>query len=114
MPKKILLIGGTETERALLKSALDDAGNDVSAAVTRRFTTRWLARRIKPFDLIIYDLADADQPDDFWPEFREAAGAAAVIVITGAGDARDYLKLGFDRVLRRPCTVGDVVQAAGA
>ncbi len=114
MRKKILLIGGTESERAALKTALDAAGHDVSVAVTRRFTTRWLARRIKPFDLIIYDLAEAEQPAEFWPEFREAADAAAVIAIVAPDDTRDYAALGFNRVLRRPFTVADVVQAAGA
>lgn len=114
MSKKILLIGGTETERTALKDALDAAGHAVSAAVTRRFTNRWLSRRIKPFDLIIYDTAEADQPPEFWPEFREAAGATAVILVTDPADSRDYAGFRFERVMRRPCTAADIVQAAGA
>lgn len=114
MSKKILLIGGSETERAALKDALDTAGHSVSAAVTRRFTNRWLARRIKPFDLIIYNTADAEQPDDFWPEFRESAGATPVILVAGPGDARDYAAFDFAAVLRGPCAPETLAQAAGA
>jgi len=114
MPKKILLIGGSDSGRAALKDALDAAGHSVSAAVNGRFTNRWLARRIKPFDLIIYDTSGAEQPDDFWPEFREAAGATPVILVAAPGDARDYAALGFATVLRGPCAPETLAQAAGA
>ena len=110
--KKILLVGGSEPHRILLQAALEEAGHKASAAVTRKYTNRWLGRRIKPFDLIIYDLEEADQPDEFWLELREAAGATPIIILTSAADTRDYAALGMNQILRRPQTIGDVVKAA--
>ena len=109
---KILLIGGTDADRAALSDALEAAGHKVSAAVTRRYTNRWLSRRLKPFDLIVYDLALAPQPEEFWAEFREAAGATPVIILAEAGDPRDYRALGFERVLRRPLTAEAIIATA--
>ena len=109
---KILLVGGVESDRAALSDALEAAGHKVSAAITRRYTNRWLSRRIKPFDLIVYDLTEAEQPEDFWVEFRRAAGTTPVIVVSDTGDARDYPALGFERVLRRPVSPDAIVAVA--
>ena len=111
--KKVLLIGGTDSERTALKIALEAAGYRVSSAVTRKYTNRWLGRRIKPFDLIIYDLADAPQSPDFWPELREQAGATLILMLTDPADATDYGALGMNRVLRRPFALDEIVKAAG-
>lgn len=111
--KKVLLIGGADTERTALKSALEAAGYHVSAAVTRKYTNRWLGRRIKPFDLIIYDLAEAPQTADFWPELRQAAGATPVLILTGSDDPVDYLALGMTRLVLRPYDMADLVRHAG-
>jgi DNA-binding response OmpR family regulator len=110
--KKVLLIGGTDSERTALKIALEAAGYSVSSAVTRKYTNRWLGRRIKPFDLIIYDLADAPQSPDFWPELREQAGATLILVLTDPGDSTDYAALGMNRVLCRPHALDEIVQTA--
>src|SRR5712692_3556254 len=108
--KKILLIGGTTTHRALLKAALEEAGHRVSAAITRKYTNRWLSRRIKPFDLIVYDTEEAAQDETFWKELREAGRPSSIVILTSALDATDYVALGMDRVLRRPYTIGDAVR----
>ena len=110
MVKHLLLIGGTDTNRALLKAALEEHGYRVSAAVTRRYTNHWLSRRIKPFDLIIYDVEQAEQPADFWPELRESANGSRLIVIASVFDPIDYQAAGIDRVLRRPVAIGDIIK----
>ncbi len=112
--KKILLVGGTDANRTRLKEALDDAGHKASAAITRRYTNRWLGRRIKPFDLIVYDLDDAPQDDLFWTELRAAAGATPIVILTSTFDTTDYAAFGMNRVLRQPYTSGDVVQTVNA
>jgi DNA-binding response OmpR family regulator len=109
---KILLIGGSDADRAALSDALEAAGHQVSAAVTRRFTNRWLSRRIKPFDLILYDTVEAQQPDEFWVEFREAAGTTRVVLLTNPDDPRDYQYLGFEMVLRHPVPVNEIIAVA--
>ena len=111
--KKVLLIGGADADRTKLKIALEAAGCRVSSAITRKYTNRWLGRRIKPFDLIIYDLAEAAQNSDFWPELRQEAGATLILILTDPGDAMDYLVLGMTRVLLRPYAVEDIVKSAG-
>ena len=108
--KKVLLIGGADSERTALKSALEAAGYHVSAAVTRKYTNRWLGRRIKPFDLIIYDLAEAPQAADFWPELRQATGATPVLIISEPDDPVDYAALGMTRVVLRPYTMADLIR----
>jgi len=108
--KKVLIIGGADSERTALKSALEAAGYHVSAAVTRKYTNRWLGRRIKPFDLIIYDLAEAPQNSDFWPELRESAGATPVLVLTSSDDRMDYLAMGMTRVVHPPYKMADLVR----
>jgi len=108
--KKVLLVGGTDSERTALKIALEAAGHRVSSAITRKYTNRWLGRRIKPFDLIIYDLAEAPQGPDFWPELREQAGATLILMLTDPGDSTNYAALGMNRVLRRPYALDDIVK----
>ncbi len=108
--KKILLIGGTTSNRALLKAALEEAGHRVSAAITRKYTNRWLSHRIKPFDMIVYDTEEAAQDATFWKELREAGRPSTIVILTSAFDATDYAALGMDRVMRRPYTIGDVVR----
>src|SRR5712692_3777782 len=110
--KKVLLIGGTDTDRSALKTALEAAGYRVTSAITRKYTNRWLGRRIKPFDLIIYDLAEASQRPDFWPELREQAGATLILMLTDLGDSTDYVALGMNRAVRRPYALDDTVKAA--
>ena len=110
--KKILLIGGTDLHRALLKAALDEEGFRASAATTRKYTNRWLAHRIKPFDMIIYDTEQAENEPAFFREMREAAPSTFVVVVTSVFDPIDYASLGIHRTLRRPVTVGDVVATA--
>ena len=110
MGKSVLLVGGTNTNRALLKVALEEHGYRVSAAVLRRYTTHWLSRRIKAFDLIIYDLEEAEQPPEFWPELRQSSNGSRIIVIASVFDPADYLAAGIDRVLRRPIAIGEVVK----
>ena len=110
--KKVLLIGGTDTDRSALKTALEAAGHRVSSVITRKYTNRWLGRRLKPFDLIIYDLAEAPQSPDFWPELREQAGATLILMLTVCNDATDYASLGMNRVLRRPYALDDIVKSA--
>ncbi|MBI1802148.1 MAG: response regulator [Chloroflexi bacterium] len=112
--KKILLIGGTATNRALLKTALEEEGHRVSAAVTRKYTNTWLAHRIKPFDLIIYDTEEAEQAEGFWRELREAAGATPILVLASALDPLDYARLGMNHRISRPYTIGEVARRAGA
>ena len=108
--KSVLLIGGTTTHRALLKAALEEQGFRVSAAITRKYTNRWLGRRIKPFDLVVYDLEEAEQVPEFWPELRQSAGPGRIIVIASVFDSVDYAGIGIDRVLRRPVAIGDIVR----
>ncbi len=110
--KSILLIGGTTTQRALLRASLEAEGHHVSAAVTRKYTNRWLSRRIKPFDLIVYDLEEAAQEPGFWPELRAAAGQTPILMLASAFDPTDYAALGMNSVMRRPISVGDVVKEA--
>jgi DNA-binding NtrC family response regulator len=110
--KKILLIGGTDTHRGMLKAALDEAGYRTSAAVTRRYTNTWLAHRIKPFDMIIYDTEEAERAPDFFKEMRDAAPPTIVVVLTSVFDSTDYAALGVKQTLRRPYTLGDVIDTA--
>jgi DNA-binding response OmpR family regulator len=109
---KILLIGGTDANRTSLKLALEAAGFRVSSAVTRKYTNRWLGRRIKPFDLIIYDVEEAAQGSDFWSELRQEAGQTPLIAVAATADLLDYHALGVNRVLHRPKTVADIVAEA--
>lgn len=110
--KKILLIGGTPFHRGMLKASLEEEGFHVSAAITERYTNRWLSRRLKPFDLIIYDTEQAERDPDFWKELREAAGSTPILVLTSVFDQIDYPSLGMNRVMRRPYAIGDVIKAA--
>jgi CheY-like chemotaxis protein len=110
MAKHLLLIGGTDTNRALLKAALEEHGYRVSAAVTRRYTNHWLSRRIKPFDLIIYDVDQAEQDAEFWPELRQSANGSRIMVIASVFDQSNYQAVGMDRVLRRPVAIGDIIK----
>jgi CheY-like chemotaxis protein len=110
--RKVLLIGGSDAGRSGLTSALESAGCLVSSAVTRKYTNRWLGRRIKPFDLIIYDLDEAPQDESFWPELREQAGATPILILTSAADSFDYAAIGMNRVLRHPSTFDAIVRAA--
>jgi DNA-binding response OmpR family regulator len=110
--KKILLIGGSDTSRMNLKAALEAAGHRVSVAVTRKYTNSWLGHRIKPFDLIIYHLEDAPQPDEFWTELRANAGTALLLLLRDENDMTDWHARGLDRVMRQPFTVDEVVKAA--
>jgi DNA-binding response OmpR family regulator len=112
--KRILLIGGSAASRMNLKAALEVAGHRVSAAVARKYTNHWLGHRLKPFDLIIYDLEEAPQPDEFWPELRANAGAALVLVLTTADDPVDWQARGMNHTLRQPFVVDEVAQAANA
>jgi CheY-like chemotaxis protein len=111
--RKVLIIGGAGANRTVLKIALETAGYRVSSAVTRKYTNRWLGRRIKPFDLIIYDVHDAAQDEAFWLELREQGGATPVLILTPADDATDYAAFGMNRVLRQPYALDDVIRAAG-
>ncbi|MCA1553578.1 MAG: hypothetical protein LC737_04285, partial [Chloroflexi bacterium] len=63
--QKIFLIGGTDTQRAMLKASLDEIGYRATSAITHKYTNTWLAHRIKPFDLIIYNSEAAAQPPAF-------------------------------------------------
>ena len=108
--KSVLLVGGTNTNRALLKAALEERSYRVSAAVLRKYTNHWLSRRIKAFDLIIYDLEEAEQPPEFWPDLRQSSNGSRIIVVASAIDHSDYLTAGIDRVLRRPVSVGDIIK----
>ena len=110
--KKILLIGGTATNRALLKASLEEAGHRVTTAITHKYTNSWLAHRIKPFDLIIHDTEEVERDETFWKELREAAGATPILVLTSAFDATNYVALGMNHALHRPYTIGNVVTAA--
>ncbi len=109
--QKILLIGGTDGQRFGLKAALEAAGYRVSSAITRKYTNRWLGRRIKPFDMILYDTEEAERDATFFSEMRAAAPPTIVIVLTSSFDQLDYGALGIQRVLRRPYTLDNVIQS---
>ena len=110
--KKILLIGGSDASRMNLKAALEVAGHRVSAAVTRKYTNSWLGHRLKPFDLIVYDLEAAPQPAEFWAELRVNAGTALLLLLMDANATVDWRERELDRVMRQPFTVDEVVKAA--
>ena len=107
-----MMIGGTDANRARLKLALEGHGYRVSAAVLRKYTNHWLSRRIKAFALIIYDVEEAAQPPEFWPDLRQSSNGSRIIVVTSATDQTDYLAAGMDKVLRQPGTVEDIIQEA--
>jgi len=111
--KKILLIGGTAIHRGTLKAALEEQGFRVTSAITHKYTNTWLGHRIKPFDMIIYDTEDTPPRDaSFFQEMHAAAPPTLILVLTSVFDLVDYGPTGAQRVLRRPYTIGDVVESA--
>ncbi len=110
--KKILMIGGETNTRAMLKASLEEPGHRVSMAITRKYTNSWLAHRLKPFDLIIYDTTEAPQAEPFWTELRQSAGTTPILILTSVFDNTPWSSYRMDRVMRRPFTIGDVVKAA--
>ena len=112
--KKILLIGGTAIHRGTLKAALEEQGFRVTSAITHKYTNTWLGHRIKPFDMIIYDTEEAERDASFFQEMHAAAPPTLILVLTSVFDPVDYGPTGAQRVLRRPYTIGDVVESAHA
>jgi len=108
--KKILLIGGTDIRRGMLKAALEAEGHRATTAITRKYTNTWLGHRIKPFDAIVYDTEEAERDAEFFKEMHDAAPPTLIVVLISAFDQNDYNALGVTRVLRRPCTIGDVTR----
>ena len=108
---KILLIGGTAIHRGTLKAALEGEGFRVTSAITHKYTNTWLGHRIKPFDMIIYDTEEAERDASFFEEMHAAAPPTMILVLTSVFDPRDYGPSGVQRVLRRPYTIGDVVNS---
>ena len=109
--KKILLIGGTAIHRGTLKAALEEQGFRVTSAITHKYTNTWLGHRIKPFDMIIYDTEEAERDASFFQEMHAAAPPTLILVLTSVFDPVDYGPTGAQRVLRRPYTIGDVVNS---
>src|SRR5437762_11498943 len=108
---KILLIGGTAIHRGTLKAALEGEGFRVTSAITHKYTNTWLGHRIKPFDMLIYDTEEAERDASFFEEMRAAAPPTVILVLTSVFDSTDYGPLGVQRVLRRPYTIGDVINS---
>jgi DNA-binding response OmpR family regulator len=113
-PPDILLIGAGWRPRALLRAQLIEEGFEVLATDDWSTARRYLRPGRKP-RLVIADLQGLPEPDRALSELRVLMKPDRVLVIAAAGTVpnAEIEALGF-RVVKRPISIGKIVEAAAA
>lgn len=116
MQPKVLLAGGDFRPRALILAQLQEEGYEVTATETWEEAELLLRKRAVRPDAVVFDVEGEGQPDAALATLgRLVAPARAVILTSSSGvAAEDAARLGFERVLARPYSVGEVAKAVAA
>jgi CheY-like chemotaxis protein len=114
--RKVLLAGGDFRPRALILAQLQEEGYDVTATETWDEAELLLRKGAVRPDAVVFDVEGEGQPEAALTTLaRLVAPARAVILTSSSGvPAADVGRLGFELVLARPYSVGDVASAVGA
>jgi CheY-like chemotaxis protein len=109
----VLLAGGEFRPRALILAQLQEEGYDVTATETWDEAELLLRKRAIRPDAVVFDVeGEAHAAAALATLARLVAPARAVILTSSAGvRAEDVQRFGFDHVLARPYSVGDVADA---
>jgi DNA-binding response OmpR family regulator len=111
--RKILLAGGTWRPRALILAQLKEEGYDVTAAETWDEAELLLRTHAVRSDATVFDVEGEGHPEAALATLGRLVGAPRVLVLTSPSQlpAATARSLGFEHVLARPYSVGDVVAA---
>ncbi len=113
MQPKILLAGGDWRSRALILAQLKEEGCDVTAVETWDEAELLLRKHAVRPDAVVFDVEGEGHAEAALATLHRLAGAARSLVLTLSSllPAPSVRSLGFEHVLVRPYTVGDVVAA---
>jgi hypothetical protein len=110
LPPRVLLVMVDQWPRALLRAALREVGYDASGTRVLSMVRSRIAPEAGrgPVRLVVLDqnaLTDTDAPE------LEALGSAGIPIVLLAPAVRRLLGGPWARVIRRPFSIGDLVQA---
>ncbi len=113
---KILLAGGDFRPRALILAQLQEERYDVTAVDTWDEAELLLRKRAVRPDAVVFDVEGQGHAEAALATLARLVRPSRAVVLTSSSgvppvDARSH---GFDRVLVRPYSVGDVVRAVAA
>ena len=110
----VLLIAADWQSRTLVLAELREAGYLVIAAPGLRHAYRsLLGRRVRPKVIVLDVSGDEEATPGYVEQIPELAPGTALLLLVGTGEAAAWQSL-QDRgaeILRRPLTVGEVVEA---
>ncbi len=111
--RTILLAGGAWRPRALILAQLKEEGYDVTAVETWDEAELLLLKHAVHPDAAVFDTEGEARPEPALATFARLLGPSRIVVLTSASQmpAEKLRVLGFEHVLARPYSVGDVVAA---
>jgi CheY-like chemotaxis protein len=114
--RKILLAGGDFRPRALILAQLQEEGYDVTAVDTWDEAELLLRKRAVRPDAVVFDVEGEENAEAALTTLARLVAPARTVVLTSSGGVRpaDARSHGFNQVLARPYSVGDVVKAVAA
>jgi hypothetical protein len=114
-PPDVMVLGAEWPERALLRAQLIEEGHEVVAADTWPIPRLYRRPGMKPRVLLI-DLHELPTPRETLDEVRLVLPPTRVLVVTALGSltGNEVRALGFNNVIERPVTIGQIVAAIGA
>lgn len=115
MPHRILLAGGSWRPRALILAQLQEEGYDVTAVETWDEAELLLLKRAIDPAFVVLDVEGESHVPASLETLKRLVDPARVLVLTSASviPADSVRSLGFQYVLARPYSVGDVVKVVG-
>ena len=116
MHAKILLAGGEWRPRALVLAQLAEEGYDVTAVETWDEAELLLRTSATQPAVVVFDLEGEQHAQAALSTLGRLAAPGRVLILTSASilPAAAVRSLGFERVLARPYSIGDVVKSLSA
>jgi len=113
---KVLLAGGDFRPRALILAQLQEEGYEVTATETWEEAELLLRKRAVRPDAVVFDVEGEGQPEAALATLARLVAPARGVILTSSSGvaAEDAARLGFERVLARPYSVGEVAKAVAA
>lgn len=115
MRAKILLAGGEWRPRALVLAQLVEEGYDVAAADTWDEAELLLRKRAAQPAVVVFDIEGEQHAQAALETLGRLVAPGRALILTSAGTlpVAAVRSLGFERVLARPYSVGDLVASVG-
>ena len=109
---KVLLAGGDFRARALVLAQLQQEGYDVTAVETWDEAELLLRKRAIRPDAVVFDVEGENHAEAALATLAKLVAPARALILTSSSGVpvQDARRPGFDHVLARPYSVGDVVR----